>query len=169
MSPLRLLCAVLGLIVGLLFYLGYRSDHTVSNRLLQHTCSPERYVQFKQQARRWLPVPALLRGSLPSALWCFIATSLAGCWRVRISSRIFSISLLCPLFNATWEVVQWLGLTNGRGDWLDAVAGVVGWVLAQLVFARSPEDPVEIVAPWDWRLAVATAGFACMGFAHVWK
>lgn len=168
MNPLRLLCALLGLALGLVFYLGYRSDHTVSNRLLQHTCAPARYLRLKETARRWLPVPAILRGCLPSALWCFIATSLTGGWRLRISRRLFSLSLLSPLFNAAWEVVQWLGWTNGRADWLDALAGVAGWLLACLVFAHG-EEPAEIPAPWDWRVALAAAGFACMGFAHVWK
>lgn len=168
MNVVRVLCVMLGLAVGLVFYLGHRSDQTVSNRLLQHTCTPERYLQLKQQARRWLPVPALLRGCLPSALWCFIATSLMSAWRIRISSRLISFTFLCPLFNATWEIVQWLGWTNGRGDWQDAVAGVVGWLLASAVFHRS-EESVEIALPWDWRMAVAAAGFACMGFAHVWK
>lgn len=169
MNPRRLLCAFLGLAGGLLFYLAYRSEHTVSNQLLRTVFGPAQYVAFKQGVRAWLPIPAALRDSLPSALWCFIVASLLGGWKLPAGrGRSLSLAAIGPVFNAGWEIVQGCGWTNGRADWRDAVAGIAGWAVAELLFRHS-DEPVEIPLRWGWRTGVVVAGFACMGLAHVWK
>jgi hypothetical protein len=170
MSLPRLVCALLGLGLGLLFYLAYRSDHTVSNRVVSYLCGPSGYLELKQELRLWLPVPVFLRGCLPSALWCLIVTSLLGGWKIRIgNSHALPLAGLCPLINATWEIVQWIGWTDGRADWRDAVAGLVGWLIAHALFFRSARPSEEISALWNWRVGVVMTGFACMGLADVWK
>jgi hypothetical protein len=170
MSRSRLASALLGLGFGLLFYLAYRTDQTVSNRLMRHLCGPSCYEQLRDALRTWFPLSAVLRGCLPSALWCFIVTSLVGGWRVRLrSGRILSLTWLPPLFNAGWEIIQWLGWTDGRADWRDCVAGYAGWFLATALFFRTPAPKDEIAALWNWRVGVAAAGFACMALADVWK
>jgi hypothetical protein len=169
MSRARLSCVLLGLGFGLLFYLAYRTDHTVSNRVLRSLCGGANYLELKQHARQLLPVPAAFRGCLPSALWCFIATSLLGGWRLRLGrERFLAVSWLGPAFNAAWEGVQWLGWTDGRGDPGDIVAGLAGWLLASALFLRATR-PVEETVPWTWRAGMMITAFACMGLADVWR
>lgn len=169
MNRARVICAFAGLALGLLFYLAHRSDHTLSNRVVSSLCGHATYSQVKYEVKRWLPVPLLVRGCLPSALWCFIASSLLGGWKVRMGSRrVVALASVCPLANASWELVQWSGWTDGRGDWCDVAAGFAGWGVSQLVFLGASR-PVELVALWGWRLGVVISGFACMGLADVWK
>jgi hypothetical protein len=169
MSRARLSCALLGLGVGLLFYLAHRTDHTVSNRVLAHLGGAANYAQLKQHAREWLPVPVALRGCLPSALWCFIATSLLGGWQLRVGrDRFLRASGLCPLFNGAWEGVQWLGWTDGRGDPGDIIAGVAGWLLASAVLVPAG-PPAEVTVSWRWRAGLMVTAVACIGLADVWR
>jgi hypothetical protein len=169
MSRPRLVFTFAGLALALHFYLAHRTDQTLSNHLVAWLYGPTTYHQLKQALREWLPVPSFLIGCLPSALWCFVVASLSGGWKVRLRSRAFSIAWLAPLFNAGWEIVQWLGWTDGHGDWQDAVAGVGGWLLAEMVFL--PETPPAEVIPWrwNWRFAMVATSFAGIGLADVWK
>lgn len=169
MSRARVASAGAGLALGLLFYVAHRTDHTLSNRLLAGLCGPAAYAQLKQAVRDWLPVPSFLLGCLPSGLWCFVVTSLCGGWKLRLGARTFPIAWLAPLFNAGWEIVQGLGWTDGHGDWLDAAAGLGGWLLSKLAFARAARSAEMISIRWNWRVAVVASGFACMGLADVWK
>jgi hypothetical protein len=170
MSIRRVACAFLGLGLGLWFYLAHRSDQTLSNRLVNYLCGPSIYFPLKQELRRWLPLPAVVRGCLPSALWCFIATSLVGGWKIRIGGdRLLELAWLAPFVNAGWELVQKFGWTDGRADWRDAVAGFVGWGMAQLVFFRPARPTEEIFSLWSWPVGVVMLAFGCMGFADVWK
>jgi hypothetical protein len=170
MSRRRLACTFLGLALGVFFYLAYRSDYTVSNRWVSYLCGPSTYRVLKHELAHWLPIPAVLRGCMPSALWCFIATSLFGGWTIRISvDRAPPLAPVPPLLNAGWELVQWLGWTDGRADWRDVVAGFVGWGIARLLFLRPARPLKEISALWNWRLGVVVAGLGCIGLADVWK
>jgi hypothetical protein len=156
--------------MGLLFYLAHRSDHTLSNRLVSYVCGPSAYVQLKQELRHWLPVPLVLRGCLPSVLWCFIVISLFGGWKIRIGGcRMLPLAWLSPVINACWEIIQCIGWTDGHADSLDVVAGLVGWTIAHVIFFHSPKPAEEISALWNWRMGIAMTGFATMGFADVWK
>lgn len=170
MSIARLLSAFLGLGAGLLFYLAYRSDHTVGNRLVACACGPSAYSHLKHELRLYLPVPTIIRGCLPSAIWCFIVTSVIGGWKIRRGTRrSIPLAWLAPAINAIWELVQWAGWTDGRADWLDVVAGIAGGVIAQLLFFRSTKNGEEIPLAWSWRVSVMIASIACMGLADVWK
>lgn len=170
MSRARIAAALLGLGFGLLFYLAYRTDQTLSNRFVRALCGSSVHDQLKHELRAWLPMSVSLRGCLPSALWCFIVTSLAGGWRVRLpSGRAVSITWLSPLFNVVWEIIQWAGWTDGRADWQDCVAGYAGWILSCGLFFRTPAPADEISALWNWRVGVVASGFACMALADVWK
>ena len=170
MTTRRLVCAFLGLSFGLLFYLAFRSDQTVSNRLVRILCGPSNYFQLKNGLRHGLPVPRVLRGCLPSALWCLIATSLIGAWRLRLSeSIVLRLGWWPPVFNAGWEMVQWAGWTHGRADWQDVIAGFVGWMVGVVLVSRPATAPEEIPSLGNWRVGVVIAGFTCMGFAYVWK
>src|SRR5205085_2229209 len=113
MNLRRLICALLGLAFGLIFYLAWRSDHTLSNRLVNFLGGHTVYLELKQEFRHWLPLPIFLRGCLPSALWCFIATSLVGGWKIHLGGgRVLELAWLAPFFNAGWEGVQWIGWTD---------------------------------------------------------
>jgi hypothetical protein len=170
MTVSRVGVAVLGLGAGLLFYLAYRSDQTLSNRCLRSLCGATAYANIKEFVRHWFLVPSTLRGCLPSALWSLIVASLFGGWKLRRERRsLLCIAWLCPWFNAGWEVVQAMGWTDGRGDWQDVVAGFAGWGAVQLVFIRSRPSVRLVSVRSPWRLVIVTAGFACMGFADVWK
>lgn len=170
MSIRRLAFAFLGLGFGLWFYLAYRSDQTLGNRVVSYLCGPSIYFPLKQDLRHWLPLPAILRGCLPSALWCFIATSLVGGWKIRTGGdRPLELKWLPPFLNAGWEVVQWAGWTDGRADWRDAVAGFVGWGVVQMMLSGSARPTEEIPALWGWRTGVVMAAFGCMGLADVWR
>ncbi len=170
MTRSRLAFACLGLVLGLLFYVAYRSDQTLSNRFVRHVVGPTNYVHFKHDLRLLLPVPLFLRGSLPSLLWCFIVTSLVGGWSIQLpSDRTILLAWLAPFFNAVWEIVQWLGWTDGRADWQDAGAGFAGWLLAQAIFHRQPVATAALFMRIPWRVGVVVAAFACMGLADVWK
>lgn len=169
MSRSRLIGASAGLALGLLFYLAYRSDSTLSNRLLGWLCGPGNYLRLKQEVRAWLPVPLALRGCLPSALWCFIVTSLVGEWRIHLwRAHDVPLARLAVLFNAGWEAIQWIGWTDGRGDWRDVVAGVAGWTAAHLI-PFEPQHAAVLSSRWGWRWGVVVSSFACMGLADVWK
>src|SRR5687768_12994119 len=104
--------AGLGLGVALVFYLAHRSDYTVNNRLVSGLLGQPYYLQLKQELRLWCSLPMWLRGCLPSALWCFIVTSVCGGWRVGLGrGRMMRLVWLCPGVNALWEGVQWIGWT----------------------------------------------------------
>ncbi len=170
MSIPRVCCVVLGLGLGLLFYLAFRSEHTLSNRLVISVCGAPTYFALKHELRHWLPVPTFLRGCLPSGLWCLIATCLLGGWKIRLGrTHVLQLAWLCPLFNTCWESIQWIGWTDGHADWLDVLAGFVGWSVARLLFLRSARPADEIPALWNWRVGVVVTGFACIGLADVWK
>lgn len=171
MNRRRLLCALLALGLGLIFYLAYRSDYTLGNRLVRYLCGPAAYLRLKLALSQWLPVlPRELRGCLPSALWCIVGTSLLGGWKIRLGVRhVVPLALLPPALNAGWEFVQWAGWTDGHADWLDVCAGLAGWMVVQAVFFRPARPAEEIPLQWSWRTGVMLAGFACMGFADVWK
>jgi hypothetical protein len=170
MSRARIFATLFGLALGLLFYLAYRTDQTLSNRLVGALCDTSTYDQLKHALRAWLPIPVGLRGCLPSALWCFLVVSLAGGWRVRLQSgQGLSITWLPPLFNAGWEMIQWLGWTDGHPDWKDGVAGYAGWLLSLLMFSRTPLHAAEISALGNWRVFVVVAGFASMALADASK
>jgi hypothetical protein len=169
MSRRRVVLAVAGLGLGLLFYLGYRSDYTVSNRMLRWICGQPAYEHFQHAARYWLPVPGLLRGCLPSALWCLIGTSLLGGWKMDLRPGwTLPLAGMCPWFNTGWEMVQWLGWTDGRGDVLDVIAGIAGYGLAQGAI-RGSAKLVPISFSWNWRLGVIAMAIGCIGFADVWR
>jgi hypothetical protein len=169
MNRRRLACAFLGLALGGFFYFAYRSDHTLSNRLVGYLFEPSTYRVLKQEVAHWLPVPSVLRGCMPSVLWCFIATSLFGGWTIRFSAdRTIALMPVPPLLNAGWEFIQWVGWTDGRADWRDVVAGLVGWVIACILFLRPTKPTEEISVLWNWRLGVVAAGLGCMGLADVW-
>jgi hypothetical protein len=169
MSARRIAGAVTGLGVGLIFYLGYRSDHTVSNRLLRWLCGQSAYEQLQHVARDWLPIAWSIRGSLPSALWCFIATSLIGGWKIVVTARrTIALAWFCPLFNGGWEIIQYLRWTDGHADTLDVAAGFVGWTLAEAIF-RGSDKSVAMSRLANWRMGVVATVIACMGFADVWR
>ncbi len=170
MTARRLICALLGLGFGVCFYLAYRSDHTLSNRLVGQLVGSAAYLKLKHSLGHWLPVPTWLRDCLPSALWCFIATSLIGGWHIRPvrASGPLRLAWLPPFFNAGWELVQRAGWTDGRADWLDVAAGFTGWIAAELLLLRPATQGEGIPGLLNWRVAVVIAGFACMGFADVW-
>ncbi|MES2692690.1 MAG: hypothetical protein V4773_04400 [Verrucomicrobiota bacterium] len=169
MSSARLLCALTGLGLGFLFYLAHRSDHTLSNRLASSLCGTS-YFPLKQELKQWLPMAPALRGCLPSALWCFIGTSLFGGWKIRLGMRrVLPLAWLCPCLNALWEVIQWIRWTDGRADPLDVVAGLVGWLGAHLILFRAEQPTEEIATLWNWRVGVVLTGCACMGLADVWR
>ena len=169
MSGRRIALALTGLGLGLVFYLGYRSDQTVSNRLLRWICSQSAYEHGQVIARHWLPVPSPLRGCLPSALWCLIASSLTGGWKLCVGRRwILPCASLSPWINAAWEIVQGLGWTDGCGDVLDGVAGIAGWALAAFML-REVARAVPLRFSWNWRMGVVALAFACMGFADIWR
>lgn len=169
MNRRRLLCAFGGLGLGFLFYLAHRSDYTVSNRLLGVVCGPSTYLKIKHELKHWLPIPFAIRGCLPSALWCFVVTSLLGGWSLRgWRNRTLSLGWLCPFFNAGWEGVQAFGWTDGYADWLDAMAGFGGAMIARGLSIGSPE-PVVIPSLWSWRLGIVVSSFASMALADVWK
>jgi hypothetical protein len=169
MNRARLATASAGLALGLLFYLAHRTDQTLGNQLVAWLSGPAAYLRLSHALREWLPLPSFLIGCLPSALWCFVVTSLSGGWRLLLKSRAFPLAWLAPLFNAGWEIVQRLGLTDGHGDWRDAVAGVGGWLLAEITFAGTPPPAEAIPLQWNWRMAAVATGFASMGLADVWK
>jgi hypothetical protein len=169
MTPRRIVGVLAGLGIGLLFYLAHRSDRTVSNQVLSWLCGPGTYSQLKQEAKHWLPVPLALCGCLPSAMWCFIVTSLVRGWNLRIGSNcVLQLSRLGPLLNAALEAAQWIGLTDGHADELDVIAGFAGGLLAHWMFPNS-RKPLDVPCSWNWRLGLVAAGFACVGFADVWK
>lgn len=169
MSPARILGALAGLGCGALFYAVYRCDQTLSNRVLSAVCG-ERYAQLRDTLRHWLALPPVVRGCLPSALWCFVGSCLCGGWHVRVGSRReLGLVWLFPTINAAWEGVQALGWTDGRADVADALAGMVGGTLARVIFrARMAHDHVAFF-PWSWRLGVLLAGISTMGLADVWR
>lgn len=170
MNLRRLVCALLTLGLGMLFYLAYRTDCTLVNRLIGQLLGPADYLKLKLGLRHWLPVPPGLVGCLPSALWCIVGTSLVGCWRIRLGRQwLLPLTFLPPVFNAWWESVQWAGWTDGHADWLDVVAGLAGWLVAQVLLLRSAGPTEEIPVQWNWRMGVMLASFACMGFADVWN
>jgi len=169
MNFARLASAFAGLALGLHFYLAHRTDQTLSNQIVGWLCGPAAYLQLKHALREWLPAPSFLIGCLPSALWCFVVTSLSGRWKVRLRSYACPIAWLAPLFNAGWEIVQWLGWTDGHGDWQDAAAGVGGWLLAEMVFLPESQPAQAIPFRWNWRFAVVATSVAGIGLADVWK
>lgn len=159
--------AMVGLGFGLIFYLTYRSDDTVSNRLLIGLLGSTNFFQLKHELRPWFPLPEWLRGCLPSALWCFIVTSVCGSWHVVLGcGHCLRLAWLGPLVNAIWEGVQWAGGTDGRGDGLDVLAGFVGGGLAGWLAGPGGKS-AEIPWRWDWRLGVTVTCLACMGLADV--
>lgn len=169
MSRRRVACALAGLAVGLIFYLGYRSDRTLSNRLLHAAVGQETFQECRRIARACLPMPAPLHGCLPSALWCLIGTSLIGGWKIELTrGRALALGGFCPCFNAAWEIVQWLGWTDGHADPLDVVAGIAGWAVAWVLF-RESRRAGSIPLTLNWRFGVMLAAVACMGFADVWR
>lgn len=170
MSAARLLAALAGLGCGLLFYVAYRCDQTLSNRLVASLCG-ERYVQIKDALRHWLALPPVLRGCVPSALWCFVGGCLCGGWRVRLGQKCeIGLVWLFPALNATWEGVQALGWTDGRADATDVLAGAVGGVLSLILFRAPPprEHTAVPVVSWSWRLGVLLVCVSTMGLADVW-
>ncbi len=170
MNRARVVCSVVGMGVGLLFYFAYRSEYTVSNRLVRACTGSSHYAELRLQVRQLLPVPAVVRGCLPSALWCLIVTSFFGGWNLRLAQgTIVRVAWLCPFLNAAWELVQGVGWTDGHADGLDVLAGFAGWGCAELLFARSQPYWVSLSFHYPWRLAVVAAGFLSMGFADVWK
>ena len=169
MSRARLLCALAGLAFGFAFYFAYRSDSTLSNRLVRWLCTPADYAHAKQQVRAWLPVPVALRGCLPSALWCFIVATLLGEWRIPLwRVRTLPLAWIGVFFNAGWEAIQWAGWTDGRRDWRDVAAGLAGWAVANLIPFEHEHDTV-VALRWSWRWGIVAFGFACMGLADVSK
>lgn len=148
--------------------MAHRTDQTLSNRIVAWLSGPTAYLQLRQVLRDWLPVPSFLVGCLPSALWCFVVTSICGGWKIRLGACAAPTAWLAPLSNAGWEIVQALGGTDGCGDWLDALAGLGGWLAADMAFARSGRPAEEIRARWDWRVAVVVLSWACGGLADVW-
>jgi hypothetical protein len=169
MNRARLISAAIGSVLGLALYLAHRTDRTLSNLIVAWLCGPASYLPLKQALHDWFPLPSILIGCLPSALWCFIAASLTGGWKVRLQSRLFSLAVLAPFFNAGWEVVQRLGWTDGHGDWRDAAAGVSGWLLAEMVFLGAAPPADGIPSQWQWRMPAMAMSFACIGLADVWK
>jgi hypothetical protein len=169
MTRRRIVGVFAGLGIGLLFYLAHRSDRTVSNQVLNWLCGPGNYAQLKQEAKHWIPVPLALRGCLPSALWCFIVTTLVRGWNLRLGSgRALRLAWWGPFLNAGLEAAQWMGWTDGHADKMDVIAGFAGGTLAQCMFPISSK-PLEIPCGWNWRLGLVAAGFACIGFADVWR
>jgi hypothetical protein len=168
MTRARWSCIFVGLLLGLLFYLAYRSDYTLSNRLLRWLCGTGNYLHLKQEARRWLLVPACLRGALPSALWCFVVTNLLGGWKIQTPRGERPLAWIVPLMNAGWEAVQALHWTDGCADWLDVLAGFAGCWAAELLFCRA--SPHHVAGPFTvWRITLVAAGVVSMGMADVWK
>lgn len=169
MSRARIVGVAAGLLAGLLFYWAHRSSLTLSNRMLQWLCGPAWYAAVRAELHGWLPLPAAVRGSLPSALWCFIVGAGCGGWNLRLGRRgRVPLVWLAAGVNAGWELVQAAGWTNGRADPLDAVAGVLGCALARRCFGPATQS-AELAPGFNWRTGVTLACLCSMGLAHVWR
>lgn len=170
MSAARLLAAIAGLILGLLFYVAFRCDQTLGNRLVAGLWG-ERYPVVKDALRHGLALPPVLLGCMPSGLWCFVGSCLCSGWRVRFGkAREMGLAWLFPSLNALWEAVQGLGWTDGRADAADVLAGLVGGALSCAIFRfRHPEQrPAALVVFRGWRLGLLLVGVSTMGLADVW-
>ena len=83
------------------------------------------------------------------------------CWL-----RLANIPLL---LNTTWELVQWGGFTDGRGDAADVLAGLVGWAIAEALLFQPNHELEQIPQLKHWRTAVLAGGLLIMGLADVLK
>ena len=166
MSRMRISAVAAGLSAGLLFYIAHRSDQTLCNRIARWILGPAWYGETQEVLRQLSPVPAVLHGCLPSALWCWVVAGACGAWSLRIGARRVPLAWAAAGINAFWEVVQASGWSNGRADPLDVAAGFAGCAASRLLLgagARNAEFPPGL----NWRTGVALACVACMGMAAV--
>lgn len=168
MNVARLIAMLLTLAAALVFYLACRSDLTCSNRLLRGLLGADGYAGLRAWFDAHAAAPGWWRGSAPSALWVMAATCLVGGWEARVpGGHRLPLAIVPVCINGLWEGVQYAGLTDGRADGADIVAGLLGWAIAVLIPFESPACVAPVDGWFDWRLAALAGVCGLMGFADV--
>lgn len=154
--------------IGLAFYMAHRPEGTCANRVLRVVLGETRADEGRTWLAGRLRVAEGVKGCLPSALWVMASTCVVGGWRLMLANgRTFSLAMAPVVINGLWEAVQWIGLTDGRADAADVVAGLFGWGMAAVIPLET-ESATGSVPGWrDWRLGALAGVWALMGFADV--
>ncbi len=170
MNLVRILSSVAVLLIGLVFYAGCRSEHTVSNHVLQTLLGPSYYSELRQDAAAWFSFCSGMHGCLPSLLWVAAVTCLLAGGSLRWHNRFtLPLTFLPTSVNALWELAQYAQLTDGRADAADLLAGTAGGVFTAALFYKAT---APVLTPADlrrWQVLSMLLAFASMGLADVWK
>lgn len=159
---------VIPLFISLFFYVFYRTEQTVINKVIIYIVSEPVYYNMRMAITGILPLKnSVIVYSLPEGCWVFSAT-LASQWLfVRIGSYVLYCVYVPLLFAVGLEWLQFFHITNGRFDIVDLGFAVFFWILANNLKPQYHFEYQNIIQPVTTKSVVCFLSYAVVYLAHV--
>lgn len=157
---------VLFLLFSLFIYVFYRTEKTVVNELLIAVISYPHYAALRTAVADVLPLSKPVIYSLPEGLWIFCITLTSSAFYIQAGRKKIACVFMPLLFCIGLELLQLLGITNGRFDFLDIWTSISFWLMAYFFFSHQ-RGKQNIVSPVNFKTVVCFVSYGIVYLAHV--
>ncbi len=145
--------ATLGLLLGYcaLVAVGYRPIFVHINRVLLQWLGTD-FLQARAAMQHFLPLPELLIYNLPGACWIGLLTWLGLYLGKRLVVPYRFLYLLPLLLGQGMELLQYLQLSDGTFDSMDALLNTIGFFLGFCCYhSAAPREVVQHAKVPTWQ------------------
>ncbi|MVN91118.1 hypothetical protein [Mucilaginibacter aquatilis] len=158
----------LSLAVSLFIYLFYRTERTLVNEMAIRLITLDEYRSLKAAIVHFLPLHDIIIYSLPEGLWVFCITIASLPYYVNIGTRRFWCVFVPLIFSVSLELLQLMGITNGRFDLIDIAAVIIFWV-AGILTAEQVRPQINLFHRPDFKTVMCVTSYCIVYLAHVFK
>lgn len=156
------------LMISLFIYLFYRTDKTVINDLIIKLMTERHYFSLKQAIQTAFPLNDFIIFSLPEGLWIFCITLTSKAFYIPFFRWKINGIAIPLLWAFGLELLQLLGIANGRFDYADLTCVLFFWFIAAYLVKPIPNKQ-RFFKSFDNPTAVCIFSYAIIYLAHVWK
>ena len=140
---LGLLLSFAALIVGLIFYINFRSPNTLIHKNLAAIGLLD---DLSFPGLQKMMLPDWLKGSLPDGLWMFsLSFLILSIWNFQWNIITKSWYGMAVAVGMTYEIFQYFQLVPGRFDFIDIVFIGLGALLPLMFLFQSKLKKVELI------------------------
>ncbi len=156
------------LLICLFFYLFYRTEKTVVNKIFISIISIDKFVELRKAVTNILPLNKHIIYSLPEGLWVFCITFTSKPLFLKVGSSQIKLLFIPLIFSIGLEIFQLLHLTNGRFDIWDIGFSVMFWAIANYLITHKSAKQ-NILHPFTTKSFICILSYLIVYLAHVWK
>lgn len=156
----------ISLLISLLIYIFYRTPDTVINQIVLSLFNEELYWVARQYIQHTFPLPESFIYSLPEGLWILSLTLSSMPFFIAFKSVRIPLIIFPPIVAISFEVMQYLHITNGRFDVLDIVYSLLFWSLS-FFWHKKSSNRINLFVSKSYATVVCATNYVIVYFAHV--